>query len=173
MVPGNKVEWTKISGVEANTLIKVRADWDVNFGGLFSTSDSATAGVEGNALLEFLQRVFPSNWEDVVANPKKYPELIKNAFIQKKPVNFNQGGVWIKIVNRNTGGIVVPGTLYYYWANCLNKFGLMSDSAVDVYAKAHDGGKNPDDTGSYGDNTGTYKVWLELAKPSKVPWTLP
>jgi len=50
----------------------------------------------------------------------------------------------------------------------------MSDSDVDVYARAHDGGKDLDNPRlqDHQDNTQAYTVWLVLSKPPRVPWKL-
>jgi hypothetical protein len=155
---------------KANVLIRVYADGAVKFGP-HSSTDTAVAGVEGNGFFKWLQGTFGGEWEKTIASPSQYAGMIKNAFGRSEPVNFDQGGVWIKILNHATGQPIAPANLYYYWDKALNAFGFSASTDVDVYAKAHDGGRNPESTSSYNDNTGFYRVWLGLAKPEPVPWT--
>ena len=122
---------------------------------------------------------FNQFWEAIgkkkIGNPAEYPAVIKNAFAVGGPVKFDHGGVSIKIVSRATGQPISPPNLYFYWATLLNLLGFMSDSYVDVYARAHDGGKDLDNPRlqDYQDNTQAYTVWLVLSKPPRVPWSLP
>jgi hypothetical protein len=173
-VIGSNPEWTKISGVEADTLIRVNASGAVFFGP-HSKTDTAVAGAKGTWLFQRLQSVLGGDWEKKIGNPSEYPALIKNAFAVGGTVNFDHGGVSIKIVSRATGQPISPPNLYFYWATLLNLLGFMSDSDVDVYARAHDGGKDLDNPRlqDYQDNTQAYTVWLVLSKPPRVPWSLP
>jgi len=173
-VIGSNPEWTKISEVEANTLIRVNASGAVNFGP-HSKMDGAVAGAKGTWLFQRVEAVLGGNWEKKIRNPSEYPAVIKNAFEVGGPVNFDHGGVSIKIVSRATGQPISPPNLYFYWDTLLNFLGFMSDSDVDVYARAHDGGKDLDNPRreDYQDNTQAYSVWLVLSKPPRVPWTLP
>lgn len=172
VVFGNNPKWTKITGVQSNTLIRLHAKGSVKFGPRSST-DNANAGVEGNSLFKWTQGIFGSDWEKQISDPRQYVSTVKKAFGVHGEVNFNQGGVWIKIVNRKTGEEIAAPNLFYYWEKVLNRPGFMSAIDVDIYAKAHDGGKNSDSTDSYDDNTGHYEVWIEITKPEPVPWTLP
>lgn len=169
-VMGNNPQWTRVAGVQANTLIKVYADGTVKFGPRSST-DTAEAGVEGNSFFAWTQGIFGSDWESQIANPSNYPNMVKRAFGTSGNVNFNQGGVWIKIVDADNKEPIAAPNLWYYWAATLNKAGFMADRQVVVYAKAHDGGRDPEATSSYDDNTGSYRVWLQLSKPERVKWT--
>jgi len=162
--------------VEKNTLIKVNATGTVDFGCKFhGCVDGPEAGVEGNAIAKFLERLGGkrSDYEAALANPSTYPDRVKELFGSSGEVNFSRGGVWIKVVRRSDGAPVMPTSLWYYWKNGYNRVGMMSDDDVDVFAKAHDGGTSPDATGSYNDNNGNYLVWLTLEKPPRVQWTLP
>jgi hypothetical protein len=172
LVMGNNPKWTRITGVQADTLIRVFADGAVKFGPRSST-DTAVAGVEGNGFFRWLQGTFSGQWEKVVTTPSAYAGMIKNAFGRSEPVNFDQGGVWIKIVDHTTGEAIAAPNLYYDWNSALNVTGFSSDRDVYVYAKAHDGGRNAESTDSYNDNTGYYRVWVGLAKPERVEWTIP
>jgi hypothetical protein len=52
--------------------------------------------------------------------------------------------------------------------------GVMFDKDVDVFARVHDGGKDPNnfDVAAYSDNFGHYPVWLILSDPAPVPWII-
>jgi len=177
-VTGNNSQWTKISGVEAKTLIRVSAIGKVDFGGIGSTWDDANAGVTGSTVGRWAESIFGGGGLAMILSgdpalfTAKVNKDIMKAFQSQGDVNYDQGGVWIKIVSRSTGK-AENTNLYYYWDQIYNKVGFMSDSDVDVYAKAHDGGRQPGNTGGYGDNKGSYEVWLRLEKPARVAWTLP
>src|SRR5262249_45230608 len=81
-------------------------------------------------------------------------------------VNFNQGGVWIKIVNPATGQSVIAPELYYYWDRDLNSSGVYFNKTVELFAKAHDGGRDQESTRDYQDKTGYYRVWVGLTPRS-------
>jgi hypothetical protein len=44
----------------------------------------------------------------------------------------------------------------------VNYVELSFEKADEVYAKAHDGGPDPENTRDYQDNTGYYRVWLSF-----------
>jgi hypothetical protein len=156
---GNNFHWTKIATVHPHTLIRVYADGSVKFG-FCSTTDTAVAGVEGNRLYSWLQRTFGADSR----TKRVHPSSNSNTAAEPKPVNFDQGGVWIKIVDRATGQTITAPELYHYWDRVLNSVGFSSDKMVDVYAKAHDGGQDPESVRDYQDNSGYYRVWLGLIK---------
>ncbi len=170
-VMGNNRNWTRIYGVKANYAIKVAASGIVDFGCAFGRcKDNATAGVTGNKFLKFLSE-FGKSLIEITTQPWKCVSQIKQMFKKRGPVNYDQGGVWIKITD--IGGNELTATqLYYYWHNVYNKVGGVCFSRdVIVWAKAHDGGRNPESTSSYGDNKGYYQVWLVLTENQKVPGT--
>jgi hypothetical protein len=171
MVQGNKNSWTHIGAVKKGFVMKMHADGVVDFGCAFGRcKDSAEAGVEGKSLV--FVKVFDTLKQQIDAaktlNPveatKKNINSLKSIFGSTHQANFDQGGVWIKVVKKN-GTPYIGTQLYYFWAHGdgINKHGLPIDEDVDVYAKAHDGGKSPDSTKSYGDNHGAYRVWIECA----------
>jgi hypothetical protein len=56
-----------------------------------------------------LQGTFGGEWEK--NDRQSFPiraGIIKNAFGRSEPVNFDQGGVWIKILNHATGQPIAP-----------------------------------------------------------------
>jgi hypothetical protein len=167
IVLGSNPDWTKISGVQANVLIRVQADGAVKFGPL-STTDTAVAGVEGNLFFKWIQGIFGGNWEQTISNPSRNPQMMKHVLGTSGAVNFDQGGIWIKVVKRASGQQAVPTALYYYWEKLYDPKGMTFNCPVDVYAKAHDGGRDPESRASYRDNTGSYTVWLLLSRSRKV-----
>jgi hypothetical protein len=168
-VQGSNHNWTLIGTVKQGAILRVYASGTVDFGCFACTCvDSATAGVEGKSLV--FVRIFDSLKKQADAvmtvNPvqsaQKNLSALRGLFGTTQQPNFDQGGVWIKIL-RTKGGTPYFGTqLYYFWEheNGINKYGLPINEDVQVYAKAHDGGKNPEATGGYGDNKGYYSVSL-------------
>jgi hypothetical protein len=92
---------------------------------------------------------------------QKNINTLKSIFGSTLQPKFDQGGVWIKVVKKNNTPYVAT-QLYYFWEHegGINKYGLHVNEDVDVYAKAHDGGKSPEATRSYSDNKGAYNVSL-------------
>ena len=170
-VKGNNRNWTRIYGVKANYAIKVLASGIVDFGCMFGRCrDSSTAGVTGNKFAKFVTD-FGKSLIEITTQPWESVNQIKQLFKKRGPVNYDQGGVWIKITDIG-GNEVTAIQLYYYWHNVYNKVGGVCFSRdVIVWAKAHDGGRNPESTSSYGDNKGNYQVWLVLTENKKVPGT--
>jgi hypothetical protein len=68
--------------------------------------------------------------------------------------------VWIKVVKKGTNQPYIQTQLYYFWAHYINSYGLPVTEDVDLYAKAHDGGRNPESRNDYGDNKGAYTVTI-------------
>jgi hypothetical protein len=168
-VKGDNSGWTHIGTVKAGYLMKVHASGKVDFGCKFCRCvDGPTAGVEGKSLA--FVRIFDSLKQEADAaktlNPieaeQKRFNAIKSLFGSTHQPNFDQGGVWIKVVKKN-GSPYIATQLYYFWehGDGINKYGLPITEDVDVYAKAHDGGKSPDAKKSYDDNSGAYTVRLE------------
>ena len=156
-VQGNNNGWTHIGSVKNGSVIRIVASGKVDFGcRACSCVDSAGAGVtHGNILGDI------KDAGQALVDPRKTYETFKQAFSHTQEPHFNQGGVWIKIVTKSLAPYL--GTqLYYYWEHgVINKIGLSIFEDVDVYAKAHDGGKSPDATKGYGDNKGAYTVRVE------------
>ena len=179
IVKGNKSTWTKIATIRGGRLIKVFATGKVNFGCLFNACiDDAMAGVNGNGAWSWIQGNLeplkdtilkgiknPGHFLSVLKNnknPKNIINKVKNLFrVKGKPVNFNQGGLWVKITDKD-GKVIDNVELYYYWGKFYNKYGKPCEEKVTVWAKAHDGGKNPESRSGYGDNTGFYVVWIDF-----------
>lgn len=169
VVFGNNSGWTRVAGVQAGYTFQIYAEGTVNFGCMFDGCiDGPTAGVNGNAVWRAIQGV---SIEQIITNPQSFPDQVKRLLTSQGAVNFDQGGVWIKITDV-AGNEVLPINLYYYWANCYNKVGgVKFTQNVIVWAKPHDGGRSPHSTSGYGDNKGYYSVWLELQKDVDVPGT--
>ncbi len=53
------------------------------------------------------------------------------------------------------------------------KYGLPITQDVDVYAKAHDGGKSHEATNGNGDNHGAYTGKIEYVKTPRIPERVP
>jgi hypothetical protein len=168
-VKGNNSGWTLIGTVQKGSIMKVRASGKVDFGCKFCTCvDGPTAGVEGKSLT--FVKIFDTLKQQTDAaktlNPfdaaEKNINALKRLFGSTHQPNFDQGGVWIKVVTKN-GTPYLATQHYYFWehGDGINKYGLPINEDVDVYAKAHDGGKSPDATKSYGDNKGAYTVRIE------------
>ena len=167
-VQGNNHNWTHIGKVNKGAILRVLASGTVDFGCFACTCvDSVEAGVEGKSLV--FVKLFDGLKQQIDAamtlNPveavQKNINAMKSVFGSTHQPNFDQGGVWIKVLKKN-GTPYIATQLYYFWAHGdgINKYGLPIDEDVEVYAKAHDGGKNPDSTSSYGDNKGAYNVSL-------------
>jgi len=170
-VKGNNHNWTFIGSVNKNSVIRIHASGKVDFGCSFGTcNDDAFAGVTGKS--EEFMKLFNSfkseievarrNVTDPIQLTSKTLGVIAKYFSNSHEPNYEQGGVWIKILKRNN--VPYIGTqLYYYWAvqGGINEYGLPINEDVNVYAKAHDGGKNPEATKGYGDNKGSYNVTIE------------
>jgi hypothetical protein len=172
IVMGNNPNWTRIAGVNQGWIIRVGANGAVKFGPRSST-DTAEAGVEGSSFLKWTQGVVPSSdWSGFLKNPHNYPDILKSLGGNRGPVNFNQGGVWIKITDP-AGQEIVPANLWYYYSvkGGFNDDGLNLGQDVIVWAKAHDGGRDPESRDSYNDNTGAYHVWVQIAPAPKIPGT--
>jgi hypothetical protein len=171
-VKGNNPYWTHVGtvNVKQGMVIRIHASGRVNFGCRFDAcNDLATAGVTGSTAASVL-KVFTGQITPLRLLLPPYPidqatqlwrVINQNFFVTRSP-NYDQGGVWIKILKKN--GQPYTGTqLYFWWAQSegINKYGLPILEDVNVYAKAHDGGTNPESTKSYGDNTGSYMVSIE------------
>jgi len=91
-------------------LIRVRAEGAVKFGP-HSSTDAAVAGVGGNGFFKWLQGTFGGEWEQKIANPRQYPDIVRNALGTSGPVNYDQGGVWVKFVKKS-GEVMSPPNLY-------------------------------------------------------------
>jgi hypothetical protein len=173
-IEGRNYQWTKIATVQANTLIQVKADGQVYF--RLGSDDDAVAGVEGQMFrgswFQNLRDMCGYGWEEKIVNPSRYPHLVRCVFTTKQRVNYNQGGLWIKVVYRDGGQPVIPTQLFYYWQNIYNKPGFACAKDVIVYAKAHDGGKDADKfrAGDYSNNRGCYRVWLSVTRRKSIVW---
>lgn len=163
-VKGNNNNWTLIASVKKGSVIKIHASGVVDFGCRGGTCrDNATAGVTGNkagALLDGLK--LDLALIKTVGDPYLIYGVFKKTFSTTYSSNYDQGGVWIKVLTKN-GSPYIGTQLYYYWAHDKgwNKYGFPINEDVDVYAKAHDGGKGPDGSKGYGDNKGSYTVTIE------------
>ncbi|MCX6226384.1 MAG: hypothetical protein NTV01_16820 [Bacteroidia bacterium] len=160
-VKGNNSNWT--------------ASGTVDFGCSFGRcKDTATAGVTGsNAITTALHEVanvvgslgdlsLPPDPNHPLDKLKQAYNAINKHFGSTQPVQYDEGGVWIKILTKS-GNPYIGTQLYYYWANGINKYGLPITEDVTVFAKAHDGGRSPDATSGYGDNSGSYTVNIVYA----------
>ncbi|HYA14860.1 MAG TPA: hypothetical protein VEF33_11025 [Syntrophales bacterium] len=181
-VKGNNNKWTFIGSVQQSSVLKINASGKVDFGCKFGEcKDTAVAGFTGSFLgfqssddssmgvmmktaeteiffetFEFAMKIaYQQN------NPCLAYQTAINYFGKTQSPNYDQGGVWIKVVKK-TGSPYIGTQLYYFWAvqHGINEFGLAINEDVDVYAKAHDGGRSRDATKSYGDNKGSYQVTI-------------
>jgi hypothetical protein len=162
IVPGTDPGWTRIAVVPTNTVIQVRAMGTVKFG-VFSTTDTASAGVESNPFLQRLKMLLRGTQPgEQIGSDVKDPTM-EDFRRTSRQVNFSQGGVWIKIVTLRAHNELMPANLYYYWDKFYNDARLKFPVPVEVYAKVHDGGRVPEGCRSaYADNVGSYTVWLDL-----------
>jgi hypothetical protein len=167
-VKGNNHNWTHIGAVNKGAILRVLASGTVDLGCFACTCvDGVEAGVEGKSLA--FVRIFDALKSTLDAettlNPveavEKHINTMKHLFGSTHQPNFDQGGVWIKVLKKN-GTPYIGTQLYYFWVHegGINKYGLPIGEDVDVYAKAHDGGKDPENTSNYGDNKGAYNVML-------------
>lgn len=169
-VKGNNHNWTLIGPVTPGSVIRIHASGTVDFGCSFGRcKDDALAGVTGKSVgfikmfdtVKGEMNAVSKNLTDPIAMTKQQYSVIQRNFSYSQ-ANFDQGGVWIKIVTKN-GSPYIGTQLYYFWAEQggINTYGLPIHEDVTVYAKAHDGGKSPDATNGYGDNKGSYQVTIE------------
>jgi hypothetical protein len=168
-VQGNNSHWTHIGSVKSGSVIRVVASGTVDFGCMFGGCvDGAGAGVTGSSLVfvklldGFKQQIEATLTLNPVESIQKQINAVKSTFGSTHQPNFDQGGVWIKVLKKN-GQPYIATQLYYFWehGDGINKHGLPINEDVDVYAKAHDGGKNPESTSGYGDNKGAYQVSIQ------------
>jgi hypothetical protein len=143
IVPGTDPGWTRIAVVPTNTVIQVRAIGTVKFGG-FSTTDTASAGVENNPFIQRLKMLLRGNQPGEQINSRVRDPTIEDFRRTSRQVNFSQGGVWIKIVTFRAHNELMPANLYYYWDKFYNDAHLKFPVPVEVYAKVHDGGRLPE-----------------------------
>lgn len=176
-VKGNNSGWTHIGTVAKGSIMKIHASGKVDFGCKFCRCvDSATAGVEGKTLVfvrifdDLKQQMDAAKTLNPIEATQKRINALKRLFGSTHQPNFDQGGVWIKVVTKN-GTPYLATQLYYFWehGDGINKYGLPINEDVVVYAKAHDGGKSPDATKGYGDNKGAYTVKIESALIPSAP----
>ena len=164
IVPGTDPGWTRVAVVPANRIIQVRAMGTVKFG-VFSTTDTASAGVENNPFLQRLKMLLRGQAEEQIDSEVKDPTM-EDFRRTSRQVHFSQGGVWIKIVTLRAHNELMPANLYYYWDKFYNDARLKFPVPVEVYAKVHDGGRAPEGCPSaYADNVGSYTVWLDVGFP--------
>lgn len=177
-VRGNNHNWTHIGTVKAGSVIKIQASGTVDFGCSFGRChDDVMAGVTGvTANLEADLKSMANVIVEITTEPLKSPnpitiplttglkvyQIINQHFAVTHEPNYDEGGVWIKIVTKR-GTPYIGTQLYYFWANYINNSGLPITEDVTVFAKAHDGGRSPDATGGYGDNSGSYNVNIVYA----------
>ena len=52
----------------------------------------------------------------------------------------------------------------YYWYSKINQAGnnIAFDQKVWVWVKLHDGGRDPFSTRDFGDNSGSYTIWIDI-----------
>lgn len=186
-VPGNNPEWTLIARDPAGSVIQVRADGVVDIGCAHGRCvDGPAAGVTG-AFQSFFA-FWISSGPDATAvltdyvrklsqlerQPRAQAAVLKagdfDRFIEAAldpfkqalqttcTANYNQGGVWIKVVKNSKP--YVGTQLYYDWENGINikNMGPYVSGEVTVFAKAPDGGKNPESKSGYTDNPGSCTV---------------
>jgi hypothetical protein len=169
-VQGKNSNWTYIGTVAKYSQIRIQASGKVDFGcKLCGCVDGPTAGVEGktqsikSALNNLKKQIttMPKILDPLQEAKSKY-NAIKNIFGAPQKPNYDQGGVWIKVVTKSGAPWIAP-QLYYFWehGDGINTYGLPVFEDVNVYAKAHDGGKSPDETKGYGDNKGAYNVTIK------------
>ena len=168
-IKGDVSQWTHVGTVKKGSIMRVRASGKVDFGCAFCRCvDGPTAGVEGKSLA--FVKIFDTLKQQTDAaktlNPfdaaQKNINALKNLFGTTHQPNFDQGGVWIKVLKKNRTPYIAT-QLYYFWEHegGINKYGLPINEDVDIYAKAHDGGKSPEAMKNYGDNHGAYTVRIE------------
>jgi len=102
---GSNSNWIVVAPVPRDHVIQVFAVGEVKFG-LFSTTDAPDAGVDGNPVFRL--------WQSLSHGPQRTSHSLRY------PVNFNQGGVWIKIVAQRSAREAIAPTLYYYWQHFFN-----------------------------------------------------
>jgi hypothetical protein len=162
IVPGTDPGWTRIAVVPANKVIQVRATGTVKFG-FFSTTDTASAGVENNPFIQRLKALLRGNQTVAQTNSMVRGPTMDDFWKTSRRVNFSQGGVWIRIVTLKAHNELMPANLYYFWEKFYNEACLKFSVPVEVYAKVHDGGRLPEGRRcAYADNLGSYTVWLDL-----------
>ncbi len=188
-VRGNNTQWTYIGSAKRGSVIKVHASGVVDFGCRFGAcKDAADAGVEGKSPI--IRGVFDALKSQITPlsiatgvppslgeQSRKLTDVLKRSFSNTHGPNYDEGGVWIQVLTKQEKDWKDPFTrrnmrvripyvapqLYYYWAHSdgINAHGLPIDEDVDVYARAHDGGKTAGSSKNYDDNKGSYQVTIE------------
>ena len=138
-VRGNNHNWTHIGTVKAGSVIKIQASGTVDFGCSFGRChDDVMAGVTGvTANLEADLKSMANVIVEITTEPLKSPnpitiplttglkvyQIINQHFAVTHEPNYDEGGVWIKIVTKR-GTPYIGTQLYYFWANYINNSGL-------------------------------------------------
>lgn len=83
-------------------------------------------------------------------------------------VNYDEGAFFVLLTttgrapSQGSGGQVAPPALYYWYKKIFDNGGNIAfDQKIWVWVKVHDGGRDPFSKSSFGDNKGSYTVWLD------------
>ncbi|MCX7024911.1 MAG: hypothetical protein NT080_09850 [Spirochaetes bacterium] len=158
-VPGTRSGWTLIGRVPKNVTFKVQAEGYVNFGCRANACiDGAGAGatgwkdrarvviaVAGVASFTTAQLAAIGTLSHDQLFNKHSKDLVKMA-MSGYGTDYDQGGLWVKVVAANSSELLLPVNLWYCWLNIFNPaYGVcFTDRDVLVYGKAHDGGRSPE-----------------------------
>ena len=84
-------------------------------------------------------------------------------------VNYDEGAFFVSMTTTgqppspsNAANEVASPALYYWYKKIFDNGGDVAyDQKVWVWVKVHDGGRSPYSTSSFGDNSGSYTIWID------------
>jgi hypothetical protein len=177
---GKDTSWRLVGSVEPNTGFQIGANGMVDFGNLFNDY-GVTAGVTGNAFAAWCSR----NWKSIAAAVDWLATVVADAsksdssaqhwhwidYINKNggKVNYDEGGFFVVMTTNDrppsktdeSNRVAAPAL--YYWYYKINQAGnnIAFDQKVWVWVKQHDGGHDAFSTSDFGDNSGSYTIWID------------
>ena len=185
---GKDSAWKLAGSVDAMNGFQIGAKGMVDFGGL-GNDDGVTAGVTGNAFvkwcrdnwdsiekaLEGLEQVAVAASSSALTSGSPSPAVMHwnwVDYIDKNgpTVNYDEGAFFVVITTTdqppsksNAANQVAKPALYYWYSKLYNAGNNIAyDKKVWVWVKQHDGGRDPFSTSDFGDNHGSYTIWIDI-----------
>ena len=184
---GKDSSWKLVGSVEPMTGFQIGAKGMVDFGGL-GEDDSANAGVTGNSFVKWWRDNWP-NIEDVIGWLEQVGVAVEAFGLDSagspsvthwnwidyinangNKINYDEGAFFVVLTtndnppSKGDASNQIANPALYYWYNKIYNAGgnIAYDKKVWVWAKVHDGGRDPYSTSSFGDNHGSYTIWIDL-----------
>jgi hypothetical protein len=185
---GKDSSWRLVGSVEPMTGFQIGAKGMVDFGGI-GNDDGVTAGVTGNAFVKWCRDNWDSI-ENALEQVAQVVVAVSSSALTTSSsglsvmhwnwvdyinhngpeVNYDEGGFFVVVTTddqppskSNVGNQAAKPALYYWYNKLYNGGNTIGyDKKVWVWVKQHDGGRDAYSTKDFGDNHGTYTIWIDL-----------